>query len=67
MEGEVKGSSTYSVDLLEKLRELAGDVGGVTVEDGSVTGTNLSRVVEDNDLGVERGSFHCGIIFRAGT
>jgi hypothetical protein len=42
-----------AVDLLEELRELAGNVGGVAVEDGSVTGTNLTGVVQDNDLGVE--------------
>jgi hypothetical protein len=43
-----------AIDLLEELRELASDVGSVAIKDGSVTGTNLTRVVEDNDLGVER-------------
>jgi hypothetical protein len=47
------GLTGTAVDLLEELRELAGNVGGVAVEDGSVTGTNLTGVVQDNDLGVE--------------
>jgi len=42
-----------AVDLLEELRELASDVGGVAIEDWCVTGTNLSRVVQDDDLGIE--------------
>ena len=46
--------SGATVDLLEDLGELAGNVGGVAVEDWSVAGTNLAGVVEDDDLGVER-------------
>jgi len=42
-----------AVDLLEDLRELAGNVGSVAIEHGCVTGTNLTGVVEDDDLGVE--------------
>tara|TARA_R110002003_G_scaffold20_5_gene1091 strand:- start:1304 stop:2554 length:1251 start_codon:yes stop_codon:yes gene_type:complete len=42
-----------AIDLLQKLRELAGDVGSVAIEDWCVTGTDLTRVVEDDDLGVE--------------
>jgi hypothetical protein len=42
-----------AIDLLEELRELAGNVGSVAIEDWSVTSTNLTGVVEDNDLGVE--------------
>jgi len=45
--------SGTAVDLLEKLGELAGNVGSVAVKDGCVTSTDLTRVVEDNDLGVE--------------
>lgn len=30
-----------SVDLLDELSELAGNVGGVAVQDGGVTSTNL--------------------------
>lgn len=47
------GLSGTTIDLLEELGELASNVGGVAVEDWSVTGTDLTRVVEDNDLGVE--------------
>lgn len=42
-----------AVNLLEELGELASNVGSVAIEDGSVTGTDLTRVVEDDDLGVE--------------
>ena len=42
-----------AVDLLEELRELAGNVSGVAVEDGRVTSADLTGVVEDDDLGVE--------------
>lgn len=42
-----------AVDLLEELGELASNVGSVAIEDWCVTGTNLTRVVEDDDLGVE--------------
>ena len=42
-----------AINLLDELRELAGNVGGVAVEDGSVTSTDLTRVVQDDDLGSE--------------
>ena len=45
--------SGTAVNLLEELGELASNVGSVAVEDWGVTGTNLTRVVQDNDLGVE--------------
>jgi len=47
------GFSGTAVDLLKDLGELAGDVGGMAIEDWGVTSTDLARVVEDNDLGVE--------------
>ena len=47
-----------TVDLLDELGELAGDVGGVAVENRCVTGTDLTGVVEDDDLGVEG----CGLL-----
>jgi len=46
--------ASTTVNLLQELGELAGNVGGVAVEDWCVTSTDLTRVVEDNDLGVER-------------
>ena len=48
------GLASAAIDLLEELRELAGDVGGGAGEHWRVPGTDLTRVVEDNDLGVER-------------
>ena len=42
-----------AVNLLEELRELAGNVRSVAVKNWGVTGANLTRVVENNDLGVE--------------
>ena len=50
----LNGLAGTTVDLLEELGELAGNVGSVAVEDWSVTGTDLTWVVEDDDLGVER-------------
>lgn len=51
-----------SLNLLQDLRELAGDVGGVAVQDGSVTGTDLTGVVQDDNLGVERSSLHRWVV-----
>ena len=47
------GFTSTTVNLLQKLREFAGNVGSVAVEHWSVAGTDLAGVVEDNDLGVE--------------
>ena len=41
-------------------------MGGVTIEDGGVTSANLSGVVEDDDLGVERSSLLSRVILRVG-
>lgn len=43
-----------AVDLLEQLGELASNVGSVAVKHRSVTSADLARVVEDDDLSVER-------------
>jgi hypothetical protein len=45
--------SGTTVNLLQEFSELAGDVGGVAIQDWSVSSTDLTRVVEDDDLGVE--------------
>jgi hypothetical protein len=42
-----------TINLLQELGELAGNVGGVAIQDWCVSGRNLPRVVENNDLGVE--------------
>ena len=41
-------------------------MGGMTIEDGGVTSANLSGVVEDDDLGVERSSLLSRVILRVG-
>ena len=48
------GFTGTTVNLLQKLRELAGNVGSVAVEHWCVASTNLTGVVENDDLGVER-------------
>ena len=47
------GFTGTTINLFQELRELAGNVGRVAVEHWCVTGTNLTRVVENNDLGIE--------------
>jgi hypothetical protein len=51
--GVLHGLAGTSVNLLEELGELAGNVGSVAIEDGCVTSTDLTRVVQDDNLGVE--------------
>ena len=48
--------SGTAVNLLLELRELARNVRGVAIEDGRVPSADLTRVVEDNDLGSEVGA-----------
>lgn len=57
-----KGLATPAVDLLHELSKFASNVSSVTVEHWSITSPNLSRVVEDNDLGSEGGCLLGGII-----
>jgi len=45
-----------AVNLLKELGELAGNVGGVAVKDRCVAGTDLTGVVENDDLGSEGSS-----------
>merc|ERR1712000_679033 len=49
----LNGLSGTTIDLLEELGELAGNVGGVAIQDRSVASTNSTRVVKNDDLGVE--------------
>jgi len=58
--------TSSAIDLLNELSELASNVGGVAIEDGSVTSTDLTRVVEDDDLGVEGGGFLGGVVLGVG-
>jgi len=56
------GFSGTAIDLLQKLGELAGNVGRVAIEDWSVPSTNLTGVVENNNLSVERVGALRGIV-----
>lgn len=56
------GFSSSSVDLGLDLSELAGNVGSVAVEDGSVSVFDLTGVVHDNDLSQEGLNFFGGIV-----
>jgi len=48
--------SGTSVDLVEDFSELASNVGGVAIEDWGVSGSDLSRVVHDDNLSLEDGN-----------
>jgi hypothetical protein len=41
-------------------------VGGVAIKDGGITSTNLSGVVKDNDLSVERSGLFSRVILGVG-
>ena len=43
-----------TIDLLDELSELAGNVGGVAVDNGGVAGVDLTGVVQDDDLQEEK-------------
>ena len=47
------GFTGTTIDLLQELREFAGNVGSMAIEHWRVPGTNLAGVVENNDLGSE--------------
>lgn len=63
----LNGLARSSVDLLEDGVELGGNVGGVAVENRRVAVADLSRVVEDNDLGVERSGLGSGLVLGVGA
>lgn len=65
--GGLDGLAGTTIDLLDELLELASNVGGVAIEDGSVTGTDLTRVVEDDDLGGEGSSLPGGVVLGVGS
>lgn len=60
--GVLNGLAGTTVDLLEELRELAGNVGGVAVKNWGVTGTDLTGVVENDNLGVEGSAASGGVV-----
>jgi len=65
--GSLNRLARATINLLKELRELAGNVGSVAVKNWSVTGTDLTRVVEDDDLGVERVGSLGRVVLRVGS
>jgi hypothetical protein len=59
--------ASSSINLLEEFSEFTGDVGGVTIENGGVSSTNLTRVIQHDDLSVERFSSFGGIVLGIST
>jgi hypothetical protein len=57
-----KNGTSSSVNLFLDFRELAGNVSSVAIQDWAVTSTDLTGMVEDNNLGIETGSFLGGIV-----
>jgi len=56
-----------TIDLLDELSELAGNVGSVAIQNGSITSTNLTGVIDDDNLGSERSGFLGRIVLRVGS
>ena len=50
----LNGLSGTTIDLLEDFRELASNVGSVAIQYWSIAIANLTRMVENDDLSVER-------------
>jgi len=55
-----------AIDLLNELGEFAGNVRGVAIKHWSVASTDLTGVVEDNDLGVKGSSLLGRVVLRVG-
>ena len=47
------GLTGTTINLLEELGELAGNMGSVAIKDWGISSTNLTRMVEDDDLSIE--------------
>lgn len=62
----LKGLTSSAIDLLDELSELASNVSSVAIEDWCVAGTDLTRVVEDDDLGVEGSGLLGGVVLGVG-
>merc|ERR1719449_378337 len=63
----LNGLTGTTVNLLLDLSELAGDVGGVTVQDWAVAVANLTGVVQHNDLGGEVRDSGGGLVLAVGS
>ncbi len=53
LRGHFNGLTRSAIDLLKKLSEFTSDVGCMAVKDRCVAGTNLTRVVQDDDLSIK--------------
>lgn len=58
----LNGLTGTTIDLLENLRELASNMSGVAIQDGSVSVGDLTRVVQHNNLSVEGSSLLGGVV-----
>ena len=58
--------TSSAINLLKELGELASDVSGVTIQNGCIASSDLTGVVENDDLGVERRSLLGWIILGVG-
>ena len=50
----LNGFAGTTVNLLKEFGEFAGNVGCVAIQHGRVASAYLTRMIEDNDLGIER-------------
>jgi len=62
LRGFFKSLTSSTIDLLNKLREFTSDVSSMTIKHRGIAGTNLTRVIEDNNLGIERSSLLSGVV-----
>ncbi|RUP43899.1 hypothetical protein BC936DRAFT_136570 [Jimgerdemannia flammicorona] len=56
-----------TIDLLDKLGELASNMGGVAIEHRCVASADLTGVVEDDNLSEEGGGFLGGVVLGVGA
>lgn len=62
----LEGLASSAIDLLLELSELASNVGSVAIQNGCVTGADLTRVVEDDDLSGEGSGLLGGVVLGVG-
>jgi hypothetical protein len=58
----LKSLARTTIDLFDQLGELAGNVGSVTIKNGGVASTNLTGVVQNDDLSVEGSGLLGGVV-----
>jgi hypothetical protein len=60
----LQGLATPTINLLDELSELTGDVGSMAIEDGCIASANLTGMVENDDLSIEGSGFFGGVVLR---